>query len=1152
MANFIFNIENSPSFSVSQTSLVETDCASQYTYRIESVNGNSITIELVGTALSASYTIADVVTSGWDGSSTSVTFDTYIDVEFIINNSGTPGVFNQVVIYVEDTTLGGTYDDTVIRQNDSASCDSVGGSSDFDGLTDTPDDKSDSALFLVRVNATEDALEYINPSEISPLTTKGDIYTYSSTNGNDRLPIGTDGYRLVADSAQDTGLIWEEVTEPAIISGNEGSGVGYFIDQDRTEFSVIGEGSIDLQFYDSTSGLGVEADYSFAVGLDNIIGTGAGGGSGNFGAHVAIGSTNVVQGYFNNIAFGTFNNIQDGYSFFATGYGNTVDMEPTVGIGAAIGLYNDHTEYWNFTMGVGLRVNTKGTTAVGMASTEWTGGITDANRPALIVGIGDVSSASDATFGDILSSADGLTVNYDGTVYAPSLTTTLIDSEASTSKVLITKEWFGANSFNLHAPSLFFDRTAEHPQLPFTINKPSDIDSWDMLGSFESTYASEINSNEIYVDAVKGSDLTGTGSVLKPFKTITPALNTAGSYVYLQDGDYDFVDFRNTSTQGDKAKIFIGLGDNVNFRKTGDDITSLTFTQSLTDNHTFEATLITDNLLNVITRSDRIDDFNLPEPIRKYNTTAEVETNGNGFHYNSTTKLLTIKIQEVEGVDQSARELWFNDNIKPLLSASYSNNPVGFSRMFLYGSLVFMKNIKVEGAYFYILQNAGVKPRVWIEDSILKYATSTGFTVDGGSLVAKNLVVYRSLNDNIGYHVSGGVESDGVEIDVISCYAGDPHTNGFAVAENKNGSSMHENGNVFRYRGNYFRNHGPNIVDTGIGGTSTGVSWNIGCRAFDSTADVSNFDIVMYDRDVYVDHCVANTIVAADNSTIYNNHSSSLDNSVLANGQFLEYRFFKQGILNAQPKFEDIAIDSSVGMSKYLCKNLFKETVIEELSLEGYSETGVRSDATFLVEIGDYDESNGGVYMSLDNDTGYITAYNCDFNLDGNINWDNGTNTGALRAGTLTANRTYDLPDASGTVALTSDIVHAQTKVSLTAAQILASDVTPITAISAQGTGTAINIVNATVRLNFNTTAFDGAGSGLLIQTVGAATQQASINRFVINSASTTIIKSSISDSSTTGQLVENADVELQWSGTVPTTGDGTLDVYITYEVITL
>ena len=40
----------------------------------------------------------------------------------------------------------------------------------------------------------------------SPLTTKGDLYTYAAADA--RLPVGTDGYVLTADSAEATGLKW--------------------------------------------------------------------------------------------------------------------------------------------------------------------------------------------------------------------------------------------------------------------------------------------------------------------------------------------------------------------------------------------------------------------------------------------------------------------------------------------------------------------------------------------------------------------------------------------------------------------------------------------------------------------------------------------------------------------------------------------------------------------------------------------------------------------------------------------------------------------------------------------------------------------------------------------------------------------------------
>lgn len=48
-------------------------------------------------------------------------------------------------------------------------------------------------------------------NNLSPLTAKGDILT-RDTNNNIRLPIGTDGQALVADSAQTTGLKWSFIS----------------------------------------------------------------------------------------------------------------------------------------------------------------------------------------------------------------------------------------------------------------------------------------------------------------------------------------------------------------------------------------------------------------------------------------------------------------------------------------------------------------------------------------------------------------------------------------------------------------------------------------------------------------------------------------------------------------------------------------------------------------------------------------------------------------------------------------------------------------------------------------------------------------------------------------------------------------------------
>jgi predicted secreted protein len=74
--------------------------------------------------------------------------------------------------------------------------------------------------YLKDTNATQyySGSAWVSVGGSSPLTTKGDLYTYSTTDA--RLGVGTNGQVLTADSAQATGLKWATAAGGSITSGN--------------------------------------------------------------------------------------------------------------------------------------------------------------------------------------------------------------------------------------------------------------------------------------------------------------------------------------------------------------------------------------------------------------------------------------------------------------------------------------------------------------------------------------------------------------------------------------------------------------------------------------------------------------------------------------------------------------------------------------------------------------------------------------------------------------------------------------------------------------------------------------------------------------------------------------------------------------------
>lgn len=118
-------------------------------------------------------------------------------------------------------------------------------------------------------------------------------------------------------------------------------------------------------------------------------------------------------------------------------------------------------------------------------------------------------------------------------------------------------------------------------------------------------------------------------------------------------------------------------------------------------------------------------------------------------------------------------------------------------------------------------------------------------------------------------------------------------------------------------------------------------------------------------------------------------------------------------------------------------------------------------------------------------------------------------------------------------------------KVSLSSAEILALNTTPITGIAAPGAGNIIRPLALVTKSNFNTTQYSGNAMELSLGGNFVATTSA------YTSSSTNFEYKNASQFGTTTDLT-NQPLLISISSANPSGGDGTVDMYITYCIIEL
>jgi len=251
---------------------------------------------------------------------------------------------------------------------------------------------------------------------------------------------------------------------------------------------------------------------------------------------------------------------------------------------------------------------------------------------------------------------------------------------------------------------------------------------------------------------------------------------------------------------------------------------------------------------------------------------------------------------------------------------------------------------------------------------------------------------------------------------------------------------------------------------------------------------------------------------------------------------------------------------------------------------ELYKEEGTRVDETGMATIGDYDNSSNGFKQVTDigeagwavgdvdnQDTGFVATFKngteeirvgqisnsetlevngqyAALNQNGVTINDSGTGfqQSIIGATTPTASRTASLPDESGVIQLEKKI-----KITLSAVQVLTLNTIPIEIIPAQGVGKIINVISAIARNTFNTVAFDAPGDLIIGHNTSSVGIFSEDGNLVVNAGVDKLNKLTPVYTSTK-QLVENDSLVVKLLTGNPTVGDGTIDLYVTYEVITL